>query len=439
MIDHSCSFLQDFKTYKHGFCCELCKKTFSQKSNYEKHLKRKTPCKKNIITNNIINNTNNTIINNNIEVQEQDTEIKLKTKHKLGQFYTTNYEYILQNLNIPSSITNIIEPFAGNGDLLNFINKENIDENIDENTNKYFIESYDIDPKNANIIQRDTILNPPDYNNKFIITNPPYLARNKSDNKIIFDKYQQNDLYKCFLIELTQNKCLGGIIIIPLNFWCSIRKNDIELRQKFINVYDILIMNIFEERVFDDTSYTVCSFQFQLKNNTDNIINITNTAKTTNNIKCFIYPSKLEINFELNKNNNYTIGGEIYNLKQNSKTKIERLTKNNKNSEFKTNILLKCIDDSIDNKICLSIVKDENIYIDTTPNLSARSYASFTIEPKISSEDEEKLVNNFNLFLNEKRNKYNSLFLTNFRESNSIARKRISFGLAFEIINYLLE
>ena len=390
--------------------CELCGKTFSQKSNYQKHLKRKTPCKKNII--NIT--TNNTIINNII--QEQDPEIK--SKQKLGQFYTTNYKYILQNLNIPVSTTNIIEPFAGNGDLLNFINKEN---------NKYFIESYDIDPKNKNIIQRDTILNPPNYNNKFIITNPPYLARNKSNNKNIFDKYQQNDLYKCFLIELTQNKCLGGIIIIPLNFWCSIRKNDVELRKKFIDIYDILIMNIFEERVFDDTSYTVCSFQFQLKN--------TNTS----NIKCFIYPSKLEINFELNKNNNYTIGGEIYNLKQNDKIKIERLTKNNKNSEFKTNILLKCIDDSIDNKICLSIVNDENIYIDTTPNLSARSYASFTVEPKISKEDEAKLVNNFNLFLNEKRNKYNSLFLTNFRESNSIARKRISFGLAFEIINYLLE
>ena len=403
MIDHNCSFLQDSKTITPGFCCELCGKTFSQKSNYEKHLKRKTPCKK-----------------NSIEVQ--DLEIKVKSKQKLGQFYTTNYEYILQNLNIPSSITNIIEPFAGNGDLLNFINKKN---------NKYFIESYDIEPKNTNIIQRDTILNPPDYNNKFIITNPPYLARNKSDNKIIFDKYQQNDLYKCFLIELIQNKCLGGIIIIPLNFWCSIRKNDIELRQKFINVYDILIMNIFEERVFDDTSYTVCSFQFQLKN--------TNTSTDTSNIQCFIYPNKLEINFELNKNNNYTIGGEIYNLKQNSKIKVERLTKNNKNSEFKTNILLKCIDDSIDNKICLSIVNDENIYVDTTPNLSARSYASFTVEPKISKEDEAKLVNNFNLFLNEKRNKYNSLFLTNFRESNSIARKRISFGLAFEIINYLLE
>lgn len=45
------------------------------------------------------------------------------SKKSLGQFYTTNYEYILQNIFIPDNVVNIIEPFAGNGDLLNFIEK----------------------------------------------------------------------------------------------------------------------------------------------------------------------------------------------------------------------------------------------------------------------------------------------------------------------------
>ena len=38
-------------------------------------------------------------------------------------------------------------------------------------------------------------LNPPSYQDKYVVTNPPYLARNKSDNKQIYDLYQQNDLY----------------------------------------------------------------------------------------------------------------------------------------------------------------------------------------------------------------------------------------------------
>ena len=45
----------------------------------------------------------------------------LLMRYELGQFYTTNFQYILQNMYIPSDITKIIEPFVGNGDLLSFI------------------------------------------------------------------------------------------------------------------------------------------------------------------------------------------------------------------------------------------------------------------------------------------------------------------------------
>ena len=101
-------------------------------------------------------------------------------KKKLGQFYTTNQEYILQGINIPENIKNIIEPFTGNGDLLKFIEKYE---------KEYNIECYDIDPKKEFIIKQDTIKNPPKYTNRFIITNPPYLARNKSKDKTLFDKF----------------------------------------------------------------------------------------------------------------------------------------------------------------------------------------------------------------------------------------------------------
>jgi len=339
-----------------------------------------------------------------------------KSKKKLGQFYTTRYTYILQNLEIPDEIDTVVEPFAGKGDLLNFVKGKNT-------------ECYDIDPKKEGVVKRDTLTNPPDYNNKFVLTNPPYLARNKSNDKTIFDKYTQNDLYKCFIVELVTNICLGGIFIIPLNFWCSIRKSDSDLRKKFLNVYVIKVINIFEERVFEDTAYAVCSFQFDLKK--DNI--------TYPNTKCFIYPSKTNIKFVLNSKNNYTIGGEIYKLKQNTNIKVQRLTKNNIEKTCRTNILVKCIDDSSCNKIRLSIVDDSKVYIDKTSKLSARSYATLVIEPKITKEQEQLLVNNFNTFIKSKRKEYNSLFLTNYRESNTIARKRISFKLVFEIVNYLLS
>jgi hypothetical protein len=345
----------------------------------------------------------------------KDTNMSIKKN--LGQFFTTNYKYILRKMIIPNNVVNIIEPFAGNCDLINFI----------ENKDKYNIELYDIEPKREDIIEQDTLNNPPNYDNKFILTNPPYLARNKNKYKDIYNKYDCNDLYKCFIKILIDSSSIGGIIIVPLNFLCSIRKADIDLRRKFIEKFDIIMVNIFEEKVFDDTKYSVCSIFFKLKKN-----------KNKNIIEIHIYPKDIEIYISLTKKNNFTIGGRIYNLPQNNEYKIERATKNTQKNKFITNILLKCIDDNINSKICLKMVQDKDRFIDNTPKLSARSYCTLVFNKEITLEKQEILVNKFNEYLNKKREKYHSLFLNNYRESNTIARKRISFDLVFKICSYLL-
>jgi hypothetical protein len=349
----------------------------------------------------------------------------MNQKQELGQFMTTNQQYILQEMYIPKHITHIIEPFVGKGDLLKFVEKYSHIEKID---------CYDIDPK-CEAINQDTLLNSPKYANSFIITNPPYLARNKSKlkNKDIFDKYNTNDLYKCFIKEIITNYALGGILIIPLNFWSSIRILDIKLREAFLNRYNIVLMNIFEEQVFDDTSYTICSFQFELKQ----------SNQASNPIKIIVYPTKLEILANLNKSNGFLIGGNIYNLPLSmpEKYNITRLTTKNTNldEKYKTHIVVKCIDDNANSKICLKYVKKEQIYIDNTPNQSARTYATLVINPAINLATQKLIVSRFNTLFNAYRNKYHSLFLTNYRESKDIARKRISFDLVYRIVKYLLE
>jgi len=407
-------------------------------------------------------------------------------KKTLGQFYTTNYNYIFQNFTIPKDTINIIEPFAGKGDLLKFIS------NHDDLT----IECYDIDPKKESsfenkekikIKQRDTFKDPPVYNQKFIMTNPPFLALNKTFDKDIFQKYKKDDLYKCFIEQIIRDPCDGGIVILPLNFWCSIRKQDILLRKQFLQLYKIDQLNIFEEKVFQDTKYTVCSFQFtsykkimkhtysqQDNNKINNETKINKQAKISNinkknnqsnkenkhenqikssyPIHITIYPQKIELSCALEQKNNYMVGGEIYQLPQDKTLHIDRLTHQNMNKdhEFHTQILLKCIDDNDHSKIDLKYISlpidqqkyncaDYTKYIDQTLNLTNRSYAIIVIDKILSIDKQKQLVVSFNQFLNEQREKYHSLFLTNYRETTDIARKRISFTLAFQIINYLLS
>jgi len=350
-------------------------------------------------------------------------------KQKLGQFYTKQYDYILQNLHIPKDVMCIIEPFAGDGELVKFIQTETSPDCL--------LLCYDIDPKQDYIIKQDTLIYPPDYTNKYVITNPPFLARNKAEDKTIFDKYEINDFYKCFLKSLINTPCVGGIIILPINFWCSIRKNDVLMRRDFINTYTILRMNIFEERVFEDTPTTVCSFQFKLK--------LKNTIQTQP-IEVFIFPTKekLLLSIEnMNIHNNFMFGGDIYNLPNKGRYKVSRLTSKNITSIMKeniTNILVKCIDDCENSKLGLKYIEnEEEIYIDETPNQSARTYATLVVIPSIDKDIQKIIVENFNIFLNEERKKYNSLFLTNYRESKDIARKRISFDLVYSVVIYLLE
>lgn len=365
--------------------------------------------------------------------------------YQLGQYYTTNYEYILKNIDCIKD-KEFIEPFVGNGCLLEWLKLQNI--NIEN------VEIYDIQPKNnikkmlPNIvlekIKRNTLLNPPKYDNKFLITNPPYLAKNKcksENNKILFEKYDFSDLYRIFIHQFIKGNVYGGIIIIPLNFWSSFKKQDIRIRNIFLKTYKVDKMNIFEERVFENTSYTVCSFRF-IKNS--NIMD-------NQNILISFYPIKLSKYLLFEKKNNWIAGGEIYNLIKNQNFKVNRLTKKKygtceQNGFVITNIFANLLDTG-NKKSKIRLEYKKNKYIGKE---SDRVFATIIIKPLVdvdkyktflhTKENQIEIINKFNKILNEYREKYHSLFLSNYREAkNGDGRKRCSFNLCYGIIRHILS
>ena len=79
------------------------------------------------------------------------------TKYQLGQFHTTNVDKILKGYEPFVKGMKLIDPFAGNWDLLKW----------GQRSRSKISSGYDIDPKNSFTNQRDCILNPPDYSGKF--------------------------------------------------------------------------------------------------------------------------------------------------------------------------------------------------------------------------------------------------------------------------------
>lgn len=348
-----------------------------------------------------------------------------KMKKERGQFYTKNANYIFQGLAefIPND-AEIIEPFVGEGDLI-FV--------LDNGRRKFHC--YDIDDKGFDKITcqgeihlevRDTLESPPNYEDKWIITNPPFLGRNKSPDKYYFDLYNQNDLYKCAIKSFIEQNVLGGIIILPLNFWSSPENWD--LRREFLEKFHIFRLNIFEEKIFSDTSYTVCCFSFGSKNNFERIID-RGLDEDKIYVDSWIFPDLTTITLEFGEFNNWTLGYELFN-KTSKKYKISRLRLG---LEPNTCLLVKCIDD--DTRINMSI--SNKFYFGKD---SDRSYLTLHITPEINPELQRYVSDKFNQVLNFYRDKYHSLFLTNYRESNKNGgRKRIGFELIYSIVALILD
>lgn len=331
-------------------------------------------------------------------------------KQLLGQYYTTNAEKLLKEYIefIPEDEL-VIDPFAGNWDILDLFVGRNI------------TRGYDVDPKNKKTIKRDTLVNPPRYKNSWVVTNPPYLAKNRSINKELFDKYNLNDLYKIALKTICDGGPKGGILIVPTNFLFGKEHEDI--RCIFFERYSVNKATVYEHRVFDDTTSTVCVFFFRKKKNIE-----------CNNFKMEItfVPSFKRFTYTFEKDFNYSISRAVIEKRFKQSKITRRVMSNDKNSEFSTNILINCLDTSsnlenIEAKYGEVYVGTKNDRVKFSPYFEGIS---------LNEASQKKIAELFNKKIKELRDEYNSAFLSSYREGT---RKRLDFSTAYMILESCLN
>lgn len=316
--------------------------------------------------------------------------------------YTTESEMICGNLihYIPTG-AHLIEPFVGGEDLVQLFPNHQW-------------ETYDIDPSTNAQHYQDTLLNPPNYQGKWVITNPPFLAKNKASNKQIFDVYNVDDLYKAFLVSILE--CDGGIVIVPTNFLSDERTADV--RKKFFNRFEILELNVFTVPVFKTTTYSVCSFAFKRAQ-----------LQSERKIKCNVMPANNSYDIKLYECHNYRLGGDIVNAIENHKNYFGRLTSTTPSSKFITNIKLYGLD-TRNERIHVSF---EEPYVGKQTD---RVYATFVCDMEISEDTQKEMVKLFNEKFEQFRLDTFDLALTNYRDYN---RKRVGFEFAYRFLSMIYD
>lgn len=373
-----------------------------------------------------------------IDYDKKSLEYKNK-KRELGQFFTTNVNYILSGFEKFVYNKNVSDPFCGNKDLLKWA----------LNNNAKSIKGYDIDNNyidNKISFLNDSIKNPLSYD--FVLTNPPYLYKSKT-NSDIFKNTENTDLYQLSLEKIMNSN--EGIVIVPINFLSA--ENAKYIRIKFFEKFEIKYCKYFTQQVFSDTTYNVIVFYYSKKL-------ISNIRQ---NFVLNIQPLNINRKITIYKKYNWQIGGEFLNIVNSQKNilEIKRLLItdiNDGNNEInvavnhlkdikkikvdlkslhliKSNIiLLKAIDTGSNNgKICLEDIRTYNLDC-LLSLLTSRNQIFLIFKNQIEIKEQEQIIKLFNDELNKKREEYFSLFMTNFRDNN---RKRISFDFAYKFINYI--
>jgi len=367
-------------------------------------------------------------------------------KRQFGQFFTTNSDYILQGFEGFMKNKEVTDPFAGNQDLIKWVRKNGCKKAVGFDCDKKYVDD-------KNVFNNDSINSPQKY--KFVCTNPPYLHKNKADQKtkerFFFGTHSSfEDLYQVSIFSILN--CDEGILIVPLNFLCA--ENSQKIRNLFFDKFEIAKLNIFSERVFEDTTYNVISFYFRRKKE--------NLEK--NKIPATIFPEKKKIIFIVERKYNWQFGGDFINRIKNTENHLGifrltedylrsgeyevelafqnikdkkplRISKDIKKLIEKNVLFLRAIDSKNGKKIQLEDIRKYGV-VGLVGKNTSRNMAHLIFKEEIPINDQIELMELFNEELNRGRSKYLSFFLTNFRDNN---RKRISFELAYKFLNYIYD
>lgn len=336
---------------------------------------------------------------------------KQNEQQALGQFFTTKAERILEGWEHYVLGQVCIDPFAGEWDLLNWAQKNGAKDLI----------AFDIEPTNEETTFNDSLLNLPDCSNRFLISNPPYLAANKSKGRgrEYFEKWKMNDYYKCHLAALQSQNVERGIMIIPSNFWCE---SSTVARSLFLSHYRVIEAKYWTEPIFCNATTGITAFVFERKNNGNEEFPL---------VPLTLLPANKVI--KMNLNNKFVLhGGDYLESIQNPKYHFKKIT-GVEQLINKTNIIFSALDGG---RYCSGFHYNSGNTLITKPSIIT-TYQLYCSDYQFSEQQQLLAVERANKILTEKRNEFDSMFLSNYMGARQkIISARIMNNILSEAFEY---
>ena len=219
------------------YICEKCGSEFNQKSHYNKHLTRKTPCfnehhnLKKLIKEIVVEQIKNLKVENNLSEENQDTGLSRNSNKE--QFYTNNN---IAKSCIASIVDKFpetkkyrwIEPSAGNGSFY-----YNVPENCE-------VLGIDIDPKSPDIKKNDFLTwdIPSSDKNTIIFGNPPFGRQSTTAKKFIKKACLNSDIIAFILPKSFMKPSMNNVFneYYQCKHQVLLEKNSFILNKKMFDV-----------------------------------------------------------------------------------------------------------------------------------------------------------------------------------------------------------
>ena len=301
----------------------------------------------------------------------------------LGQYNTENADLILENYKDVVKGKKVQDPFAGQWHLLDWAEREGA----------LSSRGYDIELLDNRTQYNDYFQSPVEVEEgEVVVTNPPYLSRNrnKKGDRTPYDRYNQNDYYKCYLASIVETKAEEVIVIIPGNFLCESRT---KAREALFKDYYIQSGEYWTESIFDGVEISICTLHLKRGN------------KPYQEFPMLQRPSGISFEMKLLPENGYRHGEDFFReiseveLVDIKKVEIGDNTPN-------TNIVVSLLDKG-KHGLGLYYNTGEPIYCSPSSFTTYQISLPFTL----TEEEQKEVVETYNRILNTNREKYHSMFL----------------------------